>query len=65
LSLSGDAARVVLVNKHKTHFAFRIDIWDDIGERIVEHVAGVQLWSGRTDLCRQAQRASWGKARVS
>ena len=27
--------------KTKTHFAFRIDIWDDVGGSIVEHVAGV------------------------
>ncbi len=27
--------------KTKTHFAFRLDIWDDIGDSIVEHVAGV------------------------
>jgi len=26
--------------KTKTHFAFRIDIWDDVGGSIVEHVAG-------------------------
>jgi hypothetical protein len=27
--------------KTKTHCAFRVDIWDDIGASIVEHVAGV------------------------
>jgi hypothetical protein len=27
--------------KAKTHFAFRVDIWDDTGDSIVEHVAGV------------------------
>ena len=27
--------------KTKTHFAFRVDIWDAIGNSIVEHVAGV------------------------
>jgi hypothetical protein len=26
--------------KTKTHFAFRVDIWDDAGDGIVEHVAG-------------------------
>jgi hypothetical protein len=26
----------------KTHFAFRVDIWDDTGDSIVEHVAGVE-----------------------
>jgi hypothetical protein len=25
--------------KTKTHFAFRVDIWDDAGNSIVEHVA--------------------------
>jgi hypothetical protein len=27
--------------KTKTHFAFRVDIWDDAGDSIVEHVAAV------------------------
>jgi hypothetical protein len=27
--------------KTKTHFAFRIEIWDDVADSIVEHVAGV------------------------
>jgi hypothetical protein len=27
--------------KATTHFAFRVDIWDDAGGSIVEHVAGV------------------------
>jgi hypothetical protein len=27
--------------KTKTYFAFRVDIWDDVGNSIVEHVAGV------------------------
>jgi hypothetical protein len=26
--------------KTKTHFAFRVDIWDDTGDSIIEHVAG-------------------------
>jgi hypothetical protein len=32
--------------KTKTHFAFRIDIWDDAGGSIVEHVAGVDDFEG-------------------
>jgi hypothetical protein len=28
--------------KTKTHFAFRVDIWDDTGDSILEHVAGVE-----------------------
>jgi hypothetical protein len=27
--------------KTKTHFAFRVDIWDETGNSIVEHIAGV------------------------
>ena len=27
--------------KTKIYFAFRVDIWDDSGNSIVEHVAGV------------------------
>ena len=27
--------------KNKTHFTFRIEIWDDTGDSIVEHVAGI------------------------
>ena len=33
--------------KTKTYFAFRIDIWDDTGNSIVEHVAGVDDFEGR------------------
>jgi hypothetical protein len=33
--------------KTKTHFAFRVDIWDDTGDSIVEHVAGVDRLSRR------------------
>jgi hypothetical protein len=29
--------------KTKTHFAFRVDIWDDTGDSIVEHVAGCRI----------------------
>jgi hypothetical protein len=28
--------------KTKTHFSFRIDVWDDAGNNIVEHLAGVE-----------------------
>jgi hypothetical protein len=26
----------------RTHFAFRIDLWDPAGDNIVEHIAGVE-----------------------
>ena len=28
--------------KNRTHFAFRIDVWTDDGENLVEHLAGVE-----------------------
>jgi hypothetical protein len=28
--------------KDRTHFAFRIDMWDDDGENIIEHLAGIE-----------------------
>jgi hypothetical protein len=35
--------------KTKTHFAFRIDIWDDTGGSIVDYVAGALLFGWLTD----------------
>ena len=28
--------------KTKTYFAFRIDVWDDAGNNVVEHLAGLE-----------------------
>ena len=59
--------------KTKTHFAFRVDIWDDTGDSIVEHVAGVDDFEVAQATYRAAvarwpvgqRRASpYGKARV-
>ena len=37
--------------KNRTHFAFRIDMWTDDGENIIEHLAGVGgLHRGAGDL---------------
>jgi hypothetical protein len=36
--------------KTKTHFAFRIDVWDSTGDNLVEHVAGGRLRGDRSDL---------------
>jgi hypothetical protein len=30
-----------LIDATKTHFAFRIDVWDAAGNSIVEHLAGL------------------------
>jgi hypothetical protein len=47
--------------KTKTHFAFRVDIWDDTGDSIVEHVAGVDASSWQRRPTEQPWRA--GQAR--
>jgi hypothetical protein len=30
------------VMKDRAHFSFRVDMWDDDGENIIEHLAGVE-----------------------
>ena len=45
--------------KTKTHFAFRVDIWDDTGDSIVEHVAGV------AEATYRAAVACWPEARIT
>jgi hypothetical protein len=54
----------------RTHFAFRIDMWDASGENLVEHLAGVEdytlalatyraaveRWPGGTITLRQGAR---------
>jgi hypothetical protein len=48
--------------KTKTHFAFRLDIWDDIGDSIVEHVAGVDDFEVPEATYRAAVRAGQRRA---
>jgi hypothetical protein len=43
----------------KTHFAFHVDIWDDTGVNIVEHVAGVDEATYRAAVAR------WPAARIT
>jgi hypothetical protein len=33
--------RVPVAKKTKTHFAFRIDVWDAAGDNVVDHLAGL------------------------
>jgi hypothetical protein len=54
----------------RTHFAYRIDLWDTSGENIVEHIAGVEdyqlalgiyrlavgRWPGAANTLRQGAR---------
>jgi hypothetical protein len=50
--------------KTKTHFAFRVDIWDDTGDSIVEHVAGVDDFEVAEATYRAAV-ARWPAARIT
>ncbi len=50
--------------KTKTHFAFRVDIWDDSGNSIVEHVAGVDDFDVAEATYRAAV-ARWPAARIT
>jgi hypothetical protein len=50
--------------KTKTHFTFRVDIWDDAGDSIVEHVAGVDDFEVAEATYRAAV-AHWPKARIT
>ena len=50
--------------KTKTHFAFRIDVWDHTGNSIVEHVAGVDDFEVAVATYRAAV-ASWSAARIT
>ena len=49
--------------KTKTHFSFRVDIWHDTGDIIVEHVAGVGDFEVAEAIYRAAV-ARWPAARI-
>jgi hypothetical protein len=50
--------------KTKTHFAFRVDIWDAAANNIVEHVAGVDDFEVAEATYRAAV-ARWPAARIT
>jgi hypothetical protein len=50
--------------KTKTRFAFRVDIWDDTDNSIVEHVAGMDDF-GVAEATYQAAVARWPAARIT
>jgi hypothetical protein len=50
--------------KTKTHFTFRVDIWDDAGDSIVEHVAGVDDFEV-AEATYRAVVARWPRARIT
>ena len=31
-----------MATNYRTHFAYRIDLWDPDGENVIEHLAGVE-----------------------
>jgi hypothetical protein len=50
--------------KTKTHFAFRIDIWDSAANSIVEQIAGIDDFEVAAATYRAAV-ARWPKARIT
>jgi hypothetical protein len=46
----------------RTHFTFRVDIWDDTGDSIVEHVAGIDDFEVAE--ATSAAVARWPRARI-
>jgi hypothetical protein len=58
------ASRVGFAHETKTHFAFRVDIWDDTGDSIVEHVTGVDDFEVAEATYRAAV-ARWPAARIT
>jgi len=50
--------------KTKAHFCFRVDIWDDTGDSIIEHVAGVDDFEVAEATYRAAV-ARWPTARIT
>jgi len=50
--------------KTKTHFSFRVDIWHDTGDIIVEHVAGVGDFEV-AEVTYRAAVARWPAARIA
>jgi hypothetical protein len=50
--------------KTKTRFAFRVDVWDDTGMSIVEHVAGIDDFEV-AEATYRAAAARWPTARIT
>jgi hypothetical protein len=54
----------VMPMKTKTYFAFRVESWDDSGDSIVEHVAGVDDFEV-AEATYRAAIARWPAARIT
>jgi hypothetical protein len=50
--------------KTKIYFAFRVDVWDDTGDSIVEHVAGRDDFEV-AEATYRAAIARWPAARIT
>ena len=58
--------------KTRTHFAYRVDVWDDVGDNIIEHVSGIEDFRGGEGsqlgslpaLAQGQDNAAAGRARV-
>ena len=50
--------------KTRTLFAYRVDVWDDAGDNIVEHVSGIEDFEvAMAAYCAACRR--WPKAKIS
>ena len=50
--------------KTKTYFAFRVDVWDEAGDNIVEHVAGIDDFETAVATYRAAC-LRWPKVKIT
>jgi len=62
--IGGQSSRIWPFMKTKTYFVFRVNIWDDTGDSIVEHVAGVDDFEVAEATYRAAV-ARWPAARIT
>jgi hypothetical protein len=56
--------RIGATMNYRTHFAHRIDMWDDDGENIIEHLAGIQNFEMAL-AAYKAAIAHWPKANLT
>jgi len=47
----------------KRHFAFTIDIWDDVGDSIIKHLASIDNFEGAC-ACYEEVVKQWPAARI-
>ena len=50
--------------KTKTHFSFRVDVWDGAANSIVEHIAGIDDFEV-AEATYWAAVARWPRARIT